>query len=402
MEFQLTKESASKLEELLKISASFKNDATLYVMRVYESKLYAILYTNGLLVKFSVPVESNDTGYFYVDLHMLNQIIGNVFLSSKSDKVSIQVDASRIVATAGRSKAVLPLLDEAPSDTEYEETFNAFDKKSELFESCDAVKIVPKIISFAGVMSKYISLYASLEDISGIAVEKNELKYSDQRLTIFKMPLDTYISDKNHVIPQMMFGVLAAINKIVSDFTIEYSGDEHFIRCDVPEIEFQFIVTMPLAVCEFPEDEDYRYLAPDPESSIHFEVNKLLLFEKLSAFNGVFSSSSWKWKSIDFILHSEDASTVILRHMSDTGEIEVDLPLLDCKRPESEDDAKFKISASMLEDYLKNFSDADTVSFDFTNLPSDGEVAHSIGVEVSSGSCKFLLGKIEDDEVLGI
>lgn len=404
MEFTISNENYKKLKELSKVCSPYKAADNMYIMRAFEDKLYAIIYENGTIVKFSVDIAKvTDPGYFYIDMGKFLQAMENVFLSSKENEAIIVVD-TKLTAVSGKSKVSFPLLDDAPTEEECIEADEAFDKRKEYLFSEDTttVKITDAVTSFANVMKKYITIFENSGGVSGIAVEHDELKYTDQSLSIFKERLPESISDKLEIIPVSLFPILTTLAKVKS-FDLVYSNDDKFTMIEMPELGgLSIISALPLAICEFPTEEEYAYLAPDPENKITFDVDKAELYTKIDAFDGIFSSSSWRWKSVDFTINSDDKETVNLSHTSATGLVEVDLKIKNLVS-NTDDDAKFKISVSILYDFLKSFSgDSETVHFEFTNIDPDPEIANSCGIEVASGDCKFWLGKVVQEESLSL
>lgn len=404
MKFNISSEELKNLVNLTKISSAVADAAVkdnLYIVKVDSNKLYTVVYGNGNIIQNFVNIESLDNvdGYFYIDISKLIQAVTNVMMSQGTDVATVDVETNKLIVSSKKSKVSVSMFDSLDDD-EYEEAFTSFDtKKTALFTNPDNYVIVrQELINLASSVNKYISMFPTA-DVSGVLVEGNNFYYSDQSISIVHKPMTYEASKVRKVIPQTVFPLLTSLVKS-DEIKALFSDSDQYMLVEVPELNFKSIVSLPAAVCEYPDDNDYFYIAPDENNKVEFDVDIPTLQTKLSSFDGIFQSSMWKWKQIDFELLNGQTSAR-LYHESAAAELEVDLQLENVVSNTTED-LSFRFASAMLYDYIKSFvdSDNDKLHISVSPLTVSSSTPHSAGIEFTTDDVKITLCKIMIEDVI--
>lgn len=391
MEFTISKENTEKLKELVKVSQSI---ADITVMRnLYEfvaqaGTLEAIAYGNGNILSFSVDITnfSNEDpkGYFYIDILQFIQAIEKVFLASGTEEVQIKVDGSKLTVHQGKSKITINMLDELSED-EYIEAENALETKNEqLFagqdEASNTLKVTTELMNFSDTVGKFITMM-NRKNVSGFSVNGDEIYYSDQALTIMKKKLSYKASNKQLFVAVDLFNFLSALAK-VSDYDLIYTEDGQYTKLEIPEMRLKALLSQPLVVAEFPDDETLAQIISAPEDRFNFVIDIPTLLLKSDAFDGMFAAKDWKWKTVDFTFKKDNPKVINLYHSSDTAEVDTDLPIISSTANSPSDEVTFKVTTLLLNDYISKFAEASDgkVYMDVAAATVDEE--HGIGIHM--------------------
>lgn len=391
MEFTISKENTDKLKELVKVSQSI---ADITVMRnLYEfvaqaGTLEAIAYGNGNILSFSVDITNfsneNPKGYFYIDILQFIQAIEKVFLASGTEEVQIKVDGNKLTAHQGKSKITINMLDELSED-EYVEAENALVTKNEqLFagqdEASNTLKVTTELMNFSDTVGKFITMM-NRKNVSGFSVNGDEIYYSDQALTIMKKKLSYKASNKQLFVAVDLFNFLSALAK-VSDYDLIYTEDGQYTKLEIPEMRLKALLSQPLVVAEFPDDETLAQIISAPEDRFNFVIDIPTLLLKSNSFDGMFAAKDWKWKTVDFTFKKDNPEVINLYHSSDTAEVDTDLPIISSSANSTSDEVSFKVTTLLLNEYISKFADASDgkVYMDVAAATVDEE--HGIGIHM--------------------
>ena len=313
MKFTLSKNELSKLSTLVKTSQTVSDvsiKASHYMFKLAD-KLYASIYGSGNVVDFSVEVtdvELSGNGYFNVDVTQLIQAFEKVYMASGADVATADVQANKIIVSNGKSRIsvnLFDLLDEA----DFTEAFAALpSKKTEKFASNTvAATITPDVVSFMETVGKFINMVGN-DRVSA---------------------------------------------KLAGTYNVTYSEDGQYMLIEVPQIGFNAIITVPETLCEYPEEEVLKQICPDETNMVEFDVDIPTLLTKMNMFDGVFPSSQWRWKTIEFYNKNEDGEkSMNMRYSNMCAEVDTDLPVMNLNEVGTIPEFSFRLASILVYDYL--------------------------------------------------
>lgn len=413
MEFKITKADEAKLSSLVKMTQTVSDvsvKSNHFVLKADGNKLFSVIYGNGNAVKFATEISDlvknpTDTGYFYLDMGQFLQSIEKVFISSGEDVATVNVETTKVVCSAGKSKISFNLFDTFDT-ADCEEAFNAIDsKKATSFtnKAADAATaiVTQEIMDFADVVGKFITMIGA-DRVTGLALEGNTLMYSDQAFSIVKKTLSTDATSTRNgkvdrrFIPQSMFAFLSSLVKIKNPVNVTYSDDDSLVYVNEPDMNFEALLSMPLVVCEYPDDATLASICPDPKDEFRFDIDIPTFLTKMSTFDGVFPSSTWRWKSVDFSMVSAD-SVASLAHSNFNAEVDTDLPVTNPAITSSKPNLSFKIATIILYDYLNKLASGNqTVNVEVGAGEPDEE--HGAGIKFTLPGLSIVMSKMLKEE----
>lgn len=404
MKFTITKSELNKLSVLVKTTQTISDvsiKSTHFMFKVDE-RLNCSIYGNGNVVDFSIAVENvtknpEDTGYFNADINQFIQSFEKVYMSSGSESAEADIQANKLIVSNGKSKISVALLD-VLDENDFIEAFGALDlkKKDLLPDNSYDVVITDEAIVFMETVSKFITMIGS-DRVSGISLQGNKILYSDQAFSIIEKETDTaFTNGETAYIPQNMFSLLASLKKLTSDLKITFSNSNEIAYISVPDISFEAVLSQREVVCMYPEDEALRSILPDDSNKLTFDADIQTLLMKMNMFDGVFPSSQWRWKTIEFY-NNADSDSMSMRYNNMCAEVDTDLPISNVQYSGEKHSFGFKLASILLYDYLSKLADgAETVHIEVS--PIDATEEHGIGVSFSFGKIKLVSSKIVDEE----
>lgn len=367
-----------------------------------DERLNCSIYGNGNVVDFSIAIENvtknpEDTGYFNADINQFIQAFEKVYMSSGSDSAEADVQANKLIVSSGKSRISVALLD-VLDENDFIEAFGALalKKKDVLANNSYDVVITDEAITFMETVSKFITMIGS-DRVSGISLQGNKILYSDQAFSIIEKETDTeFTNGTTAYIPQSMFSLLASLKKLTSDLKITFPDNNEVAYISVPDISFEAVLSQREVVCVYPEDEVLKSILPDDSNKLTFDADIQTLLMKMSMFDGVFPSSQWRWKTIEFY-NNADNDSMSMRYNNMCAEVDTDLPISNIQYNGEKQSFGFKLASILLYDYLSKLADgADTVHIEVS--PIDATEEHGIGVSFSFGKIKLVSSKIVDEE----
>ena len=404
MKFTITKDELAKLNTLVKTSQAI-SDVSIkpshFMFKADNNSLTCSIYGSGNAVSFSVGLAGltkapDEKGYFNVDVNQMIQAMEKVLASSGLDEATADVTANKITVAAGKSKIAVNLFD-ILDEAEFDEAFAAIaTKKTEKFASTDPsfALITNEVVSFLETVGKFISMIGT-DRVSGLSLENNHILYCDQAFSIIDKKVGDTLTKGNKVfIPQSIFGLLAAIYKLSGNFNVTYSDDEQYIYVDVPNINFSAVISVPQTLCEYPEDSVLAQIAPDPATSLSFEVDIKTLLAKMAMFDGVFPASQWRWKTIEFYYVAAE-NALNMRYNNMCAEVDTDLPVNSIGITGQVGDFSFRLASILIADYLNKLVDGDTARVLVSPFAEDQE--HGVGVTFEVGDFKLVTSKVVAD-----
>lgn len=404
MKFTLSKKEVEKLNALVKTSQSVSDVSiknTHYMFKV-EDKLTGAIYGNGNIINFSVDVsniekEPEDTGYFNCDVNQFIQSFEKVFMSSGSDEATADVQLNKIIVYNGKSRISVALLD-LIDESEFTEAFSALEnKKNDKFnDSSLTANITKDVVVFMETVGKFISMIGS-ERVSGISLKGNKILYSDQAFSIIDKTLPDALTDGDIAyVPQGMFNLLSALSKFVNVVQIKYSTDNQYALIEVDDINFKAILSLPNTICEYPDDDTLDQILPDENKKLEFDVDISTLLNKMNMFDGVFPSSQWRWKTIDFY-NNEDGMN--MRYSNMCAEVDTDLPVTNLTKTGDVGEFDFKLASVLIYDYLNKLSNGDTTTHVKVS-PYGADEVHGIGVVFDVNNMHLITSKMVSEEAI--
>lgn len=412
MKFTLSKVELEKLNALVKTAQSVSDVSikTSHYMFKVDDKLQVAIYGNGNIVNFSVDVtnvikEPSDTGYFNCDVNQFIQSFEKVFMSSGTDEAVADVQLNKIIVSNGKSRISLALLD-LIEESEFDEAFSAYDtKKNEKFADATLTATVTKdVVEFMETVGKFIPMIGT-ERVSGISVKGNKILYSDQAFSIIDRTVPDQLTDSEIAyIPQSMFNLLSAISKFTPFVKILYSSDNQFSLIEVDEMKFKAILSMPDIICEYPDDSMLEQILPDENNKMEFDVDIPTLLNKMSMFDGVFPSSQWRWKTIEFYNVDEKGAdgnaletTMNMRYNNMCAEVDTDLPVMNLVKTGNVGEFSFRLASILIYDYLNKLADGSTtVHIKVSPYAADEE--HGVGVVFDMDNMHLITSKMVSEE----
>lgn len=404
MKFTISKAELAKLNTLVKTSQVISDvsiKASHFMFKVDNDSLSCSIYGSGNAVTFSVNVtavskDPNEKGYFNVDVNQMIQAMEKVAAASGQDEVTADVGANKISVSAGKSKISVNLFD-VLDDAEFDEAFAAIDtKKAEKFVATDPsfALITNEVVSFLETVGKFISMIGT-DRVSGLSLENNHILYCDQAFSIIdKKVADTLTKGDKVFIPQSIFGLLSAIHKLSGNFNITYSDCEQYIYIDVSNINFRAVIAAPQTLCEYPEASVLAQIAPDPATSLAFDVDIKTLLTKMQMFDGVFPASQWRWKTIEFYYVAAE-NALNMRYNNMCAEVDTDLPVESIGTTGTVGDFSFRLASILIADYLSKLVDGSTAKVLVSPFAEDQE--HGVGVTFEVGDFKLVTSKVVAD-----
>ncbi len=404
MKFTLSKNELQKLSTLVKTSQTVSDvsiKASHYMFKLSD-KLYASIYGSGNVVDFSVDatdIELSGNGYFNVDVNQLIQAFEKVYMSSNSDVATADVQANKIIVSNGKSRIsvnLFDLLDEA----DFNEAFSALStKKTDKFTANTvAAAITPDVVGFMETVGKFISMVGS-DRVSGLALKGNKILYCDQAFSIIdKTVPDQLTNGEKVVLPQSSFALLSAISKLAGTYNVVISEDGQYMLIEVPQINFNAILTVPETLCEYPEEEQLAQICPDETNMLEFDVDIPTLLTKMNMFDGVFPSSQWRWKTIEFYNVSAE-NTMNMRYNNMCAEVDTDLPVTNMTGTSNIPDFTFRLASILVYDYLNKLTGgAKTAHVKVSPLGADQP--NGVGVVFDVDNFRLVTSKMVNEEAV--
>lgn len=367
-----------------------------------DERLNCSIYGNGNVVDFSIAIENvtknpEDTGYFNADINQFIQAFEKVYMSSGSDSAEADIQTNKLIVSSGKSRISVALLD-VLDENDFIEAFGALalKKKDVLANNSYDVVITDEAITFMETVSKFITMIGS-DRVSGISLQGNKILYSDQAFSIIEKETDTeFTNGTTAYIPQSMFSLLASLKKLTSDLKITFPDNNEVAYISVPDISFEAVLSQREVVCVYPEDEVLKSILPDDNNKLTFDADIQTLLMKMNMFDGVFPSSQWRWKTIEFY-NNADSDSMSMRYNNMCAEVDTDLPISNIQYSGEKQSFGFKLASILLYDYLSKLADgADSVHIEVSSIDATEE--HGIGVSFSFGKIKLVSSKIVDEE----
>ena len=407
MEFFITKEETKKLDALVKITQSVADTSiqkNLYILKAENNKLKSVVYGNGNIVEFTIDIEdltNTDTKFFYIDINEFIQTIERVLLASGMDKAKVNIQMGKMTISAGKSRISKVLLDSL-TDEEYNEADGAFVSKSaaKFSEIKDTLEIDDKIIEFISVISKFLAM-ANEKNVTGVCLEKNKIMYFDQALAIIEKRLPKNVCNERLYISKNHFDFLSKLIKIQNTISLKYSNNSDYVSLSLPIADFNAILSLPIVICEYPTDEEKKELLPPENDIFEFDTDIELFKTKISAFEGVFSSSTWRHKEMWFTV-TKDTDEINLYFSNATSEVDIQLPISDLKVTSNEDIAKFKLSSLIIYDSLSKFQNigTDKVHVICSSKGATDDDPSGMAVKFVLPEIEIITSKLDDSEII--
>lgn len=407
MRFIVNKDELNKLSVLVKTTQTISDvsiKSTHFMFKVDE-RLSCSIYGNGNIVDFSIAIENvskepEDTGFFNTDINQFIQAFEKVYMSSNSDIAVAEVHTNKLIVSNEKSRISVALLD-VLGEEDFIEAFGALElkKKDKITDTSLKTLITDESVTFMETVGKFISMIG-LDRVSGISLKGNKILYSDQAFSIVEKDTETDFTDgRIAYIPQSMFTFLSSLKKLTEQLYIIFSDDGEIAYISVPEISFEAILSLREVLCVYPEESDLKMILPAENNKLTFDTDIKTLLLKMNMFDGVFPSSQWRWKTIEFYNNITDNSIIGMRYNNMCAEVDTDLPVSDMQYVGQPEQFKFKLASILLYDYLSKLSDgSDTVHIEVS--PIDATEPNGIGVSFSFGKVKLISSKIVDEETL--
>lgn len=405
MRFTVNKDELNKLSVLVKTTQTISDvsiKSTHFMFKVDE-RLNCSIYGNGNIVDFSVAIENvskdpEDTGFFNADINQFIQAFEKVYMSSSSDMAVAEVHTNKLIVSNEKSRISVALLD-VLGEEDFIEAFGALElkKKEKTTEFPLKTLITDEVVTFMETVGKFISMIGS-DRVSGISLKGNKILYSDQAFSIIEKDTEIDFTDgRIAYIPQSMFTFLSSLKKLTEQLYIVFSDDGETVYISVPEISFEAILSLREVLCVFPEENDLKMILPAEDNKLMFDTDIRTLLLKMNMFDGVFPSSLWRWKTIEFYNNVADNSIIGMRYNNMCAEVDTDLPVSDVQYIGKPEQFKFKLASILLYDYLSKLSDgSETVHIEVS--PIDATEPNGIGVSFNFGKVKLISSKIVDEE----
>lgn len=409
MKFTLKKENLQKLSTLVKACQTISDvsiKASHYMLHVGDDKLTAVIYGSGNAIKFSVDVsdiekESNDTGYFNIDITQFIQAFEKVYMASASDTATAEVAVNKITVKSGKSKistSVFDLLDEA----DFIEAFSAIEKKKEENFDKDSkfANITKDVVEFSEAVNKFITMVGN-DRVSGLGLLNDRILYSDQLFSIVDKKCESQLTKKDEkcFIPQNMFSFISALHKLQDKFVIEFSKDEVYASIFIPEIELKAVLSMPLITCEYPDADTLKAICPAIDNRFSFSIDIPTFLLKMQMFDGVFPAAQWRWKTIDFKIDKANPDTLSMSYSNFNAEVDTDMPITAFSSNSSVDSHAFKLASIIVYDYLNKLNGGHKEAT-ITVSPYETNEEHGIGVVIELENMTFVTCKLAQGDVL--
>lgn len=408
MKFTISKSELAKLNTLVKTS-QVVSDVSIkvshFMFNVDGDKLTCAIYGSGNIVQFGVNVagvtkDPSENGYFNVDVNQFIQAIEKVASASGLEEINIDVGVNKITVSAGKSKIAVNLFD-VLDEADFVEAFKAIDdKKANFFKNADPsyAKITDGVVSFLDTVGKFITMIGT-DRVSGLSLENDHILYCDQAFSIIdkKEPEVLTKGDKVYI-PQSIFSLLSAIKKLTGEYSITYSDDGQYIYIDVPNVNFKAIITLPTTLCEYPENDVLDQIKPDENTSLAFNVDIKTLLEKMKMFDGVFPSSQWRWKTIEFYYVAAE-NALNMRYSNMCAEVDTDLPTESISTKGNVSDFSFRLASILIYDYLDKLVGGETTASVLVS-PFAEDQEHGVGVTFEVGDFKLVTSKVVAEQDL--
>lgn len=412
IKFDLSKEEFDKLNFLVKTCQSVANTSIKddhYSYHIYDDKMVISIYGNGNIIQYSVAVanvisDSDDERYFNINILDMIKSFEKVYKSSKQVVATATVEnGSKFYVTSGKSNIIINIMDVMPLE-DIKESDNSFDLKNQIFfneESDDEfnnVLITEDVINFMSVASKSINLIGT-DNVSGIELENNRIKFSDDILSVSDIETEKQMTKKDYqaFISSSHFEILQSLYKIVNEFNIIYTKENNFIKIDLPLINFKAIMAQPQIICSYPNNDDLKNLKPNDEDCFEWTVNSNELIEKLDMFDGIFPSSQWRFKTVNFTINKNNELNLYYSNFN--AEVDTDINITDFKTNSSIDEYTFKVPTIILRDYLiKCLKEPTFIKIKVSGYDPDPSVPNSLGILIKVGNIELTLIKLLQEE----
>lgn len=407
MEFTISKDEVKKLDALVKIAASVADTSiqkNLYILKAESDKLKAIVYGNGNTVEFEVSIGNivaSGSSYFYIDISEFIETAEKVFMSSGQDTVKVSVQTNKLTISAGRSHISKNML-ESLSEEEYKEADGAFIAKAaqNFSQSKGTLKVSNDIIEFISVIGKFLGM-AREENVNGVCIEKDKIMYFDQALAIIEKKLPEEASDSRLYISKNHFDFISKIIKLEPNYNMVYSDNADYVLIKIPTANFNAILSMPIVIAEYPTEDEKAELLPPATDQFEFDIDIETFKMKMAAFDGAFSSDSWRHKEMYFTVE-KDATEANLYFSNSNAEVDTDLPILNLSVNSGAEKARFKMASYIIHDVLSKFSNlgTDKVHVLCSACNATDEDSHGMAVKFSLPQIDVITSKLEEDEVI--
>lgn len=405
MKFTLSKNELLKLNTLVKTSQTVSDvsiKASHFMFKADGDRLACAIYGSGNAIQFGVAIsgltkDANENGYFNVDVSQMIQAMEKVIQASGEEVVNADVGVNKITVSAGKSKIAVNLFD-LIDEAEFVEAFNAIDeKKKTSFTKADPLYalVTGEVVTFLETVGKFISMIGT-DRVSGLSLEADHILYCDQAFSIIDKKVAQSLTNGDKVfIPQSLFSLLSSVHKLSSDYNITYSDDSQYLYIDVPTLDFKAVVSLPQTLCEYPEQEVLAQIAPDPSNALEFDVDVKTLLTKMQMFDGVFPSSQWRWKTIEFYYVAAE-NAVNMRYSNFCAEVDTDLPVKAISSKGSVGDFSFRLASILIYDYLNKLVSSDTATVLVS--PYNENEEHGVGVTFKLGDFTLVTSKVVADQ----
>ena len=310
----------------------------------------------------------------------------------KSDEIFVEFDGKKITMTGSGKTKVSSAIFKFLADDELKEIE---DHIKDIFKTEFKSEIEVDITNYKNEISELGALTKLLDIARQVGIKdvkkKTTITVADN-LCIFSWTPTTKIIDENAEI--FLDRDVANFFKNVDKFKI--SGNKKFYYFDVATQGIKVMFVPKASKWQYPTDQDLIDICPEDTKKIVLEVKAADFYNALESFEGIFESSTWRYKQVKVKVPTNFKDEVQLHFDNMLNEVSDTLPVTVKSKTDSGTNFEF-IMPTLHFNNLKDFlytDDASTFTIEFNSLGLDQP--HGPGIKIISGGTEIIFAKMSE------
>jgi len=321
-EFSIKKDQVSRLKVLLDYIKRVETFSPINARQVFtleKDKLNIYGISSNGQVSASFDIKSTKIGNDVFEMG-LNQFITNLE-KIKSDEINIKIENDKMTTSSTTSKVtvnqvIITSVLKTKEITEIKNYINDILTMPEFSKPIEINVSQKDIMTELGNLTKF-------QDINHqIMLDENNIKTADNICILNYKSTSKIIQQKANI---LIDRDIMPLFKNVEQFQI--SSDNKYFYFDIQNYGIKIIFTPRTFNWSFPTDDELNDIIPDNKNFIELEIDSKLFYDKLSDFDGVFESNTWKYNQVkmhtpkgftskkEIKLHFDNGMTEVITHL---------------------------------------------------------------------------------------
>jgi hypothetical protein len=247
------------------------------------------------------------------------------------------------------------------------------------------------ITAYRDVITDLTSMTKLIDVNQQIEISSTEIRAADN-LNILRLK-----TDKDAITKEGIFLHRDITNLFKSVDTFQISSDKKWFYFDIVNSGIKILFVPKATSWQFPSDDDLKDIVPVATKQIELEINTEEFYNALESFEGVFDSSSWRYKQLKFktpVGFKKD-SIIKLNYDNMTNEVLTDLPVKVVSSTDATENFEFILPTLHFKS-IKNLL-LQNPTFKFIYSSTELSSPNGAGCVLSNGQVSMVIAKMMKD-----